>query len=56
MLNVLLSLLIWVPIIGGVLVLASGNQDERPNLTRWLALGVALITLALHVPLYLIHV
>ena len=53
MLNVLLSLLIWVPIIGGVLVLASGNQDERPNLTRWLALGVALITLALCVPLYL---
>jgi len=36
----LLSVLIWLPIAGAAAVLACG--DARPNLARWLALGVAL--------------
>lgn len=50
--NGLLSLLIWLPIVGGVLVLATGN-DQRAEATRWVALVFALLTLALCVPLYL---
>ena len=46
----LLSLLIWIPIIGGVAVLLAG--DQRPNAARWLSLITALVTLALCVPLY----
>lgn len=49
----LLSLLIWLPIMGGIIVLATGNNDRHRNLTRWLALVFALLTLALCVPLYL---
>ena len=48
----LLSLLIWVPIVGGLVVLVTGNNDERPGLTRWVALTVSLLTLVLCVPLY----
>jgi NADH-quinone oxidoreductase subunit M len=51
MLNSLLSLLIWVPIVGGALVLAVG--DKRLQIAKWLALGVALVTFALSIPLYL---
>jgi NADH-quinone oxidoreductase subunit M len=47
----LLSLLIWVPIIGGALVLALG--DQRLALAKWVALIVALLTFALCIPLYL---
>ena len=47
----LLSLLIWVPILGGLALLAAG--DQRAGLVRWLALLVSLVTLALCVPLYL---
>ena len=46
----LLSLLIWVPILGGVAVLLAG--DQRPGAARWLALLASLATLALCVPLY----
>ncbi len=46
----LLSLLIWLPILGGVFSLLAGNK--RPELARWLALGFALLTLALCVPLF----
>ncbi|MBL8272181.1 MAG: NADH-quinone oxidoreductase subunit M [Xanthomonadales bacterium] len=46
----LLSLLIWVPAIGGALVLATGNS--RPAQARWIALASALLVLALCVPLY----
>ena len=46
----LLSLLIWVPILGGVAVLLAG--DQRPALARTLSLLVALATLALCIPLY----
>ncbi|MGY6517773.1 MAG: NADH-quinone oxidoreductase subunit M [Lysobacteraceae bacterium] len=46
----LLSLLIWVPIIGGLLTLAIGNG--RPGQAKWFALAVALVTLVLSIPLY----
>jgi NADH-quinone oxidoreductase subunit M len=45
----LLSLLIWVPILGGLAVVALG---ERERVARWLALLVSLCTLALCAPLY----
>jgi NADH-quinone oxidoreductase subunit M len=46
--NHLLSVLIWLPIIGGALVLALG---DRPAAARWSALGVALVTLLLSIGL-----
>ncbi|NZA27415.1 NADH-quinone oxidoreductase subunit M [Luteimonas sp. SJ-92] len=45
----LLSLLIWLPILGGALTLACGNA--RPQLARWVALAVALLTLVVSLPL-----
>jgi NADH-quinone oxidoreductase subunit M len=52
MLNIpLLSILTWLPIAGGIVLLALGEQ--RVAAARWLALLVALLTLALCVPLYL---
>jgi len=45
----LLSLLIWLPILGGVLTLMAGNS--RPQAARWIALAVAAGTLVLTVPL-----
>ncbi len=47
----ILSLLIWLPILGGVLTLAAGSA--RPQQARWIGLVTALVTLALSVPLYL---
>ena len=41
----LLSLLIWLPILGGVLAIACGNA--RPSAARWISLGTALLVLAL---------
>ncbi len=46
----LLSLLIWVPIVGGIAVLVAG--DQRPQQARWLALSVAALALWLSIPLY----
>jgi NADH-quinone oxidoreductase subunit M len=46
----ILSLTIWLPILGGALVLGSG--DKAPNVTKWLALAVALLTFAVSLPLY----
>jgi NADH-quinone oxidoreductase subunit M len=46
----ILSLTIWLPILGAVLVLGSG--DRAPNLTRWLALTVAVATFLVSLPLY----
>ncbi len=37
-----LSLSIWLPIIGGLVVLASG--DKAPGITRWTALGFSILT------------
>jgi NADH-quinone oxidoreductase subunit M len=45
----LLSLLIWLPIVGGFVVLALG---ERAEVARWLSLAVSALTLALSVPLW----
>ena len=47
----LLSLVIWTPIVGGMLVLATGG-DKNANEARVLALVVSLITFALSIPLY----
>jgi NADH-quinone oxidoreductase subunit M len=41
----LLSLLIWVPVLGGLLVLAAG--EGRASLARWAALAISLVTLVL---------
>ncbi|WP_133510718.1 NADH-quinone oxidoreductase subunit M [Candidatus Thiosymbion oneisti] len=38
----LLSLTIWLPIIGGIAVLGSG--DKAPGVSKWLALGFAVVT------------
>ncbi len=46
----LLSLLIWLPILGGGLVLALGNG--RANAARWLALAIAVATFVLSIPLF----
>ncbi len=46
----LLSLLIWVPIAGGGLVLAAG--EKRLTAGRWIALATAIATFLLSVPLY----
>jgi len=45
-----LSLLVWLPIVGGLLVLALG--EARVALGRWVALATSLLALALSVPLY----
>ncbi|MDF2529325.1 MAG: nuoM [Gammaproteobacteria bacterium] len=50
--NWLLSLLIWVPIVGGVLVLMLSKIHSGTALPRWAALIFALATLALCIPLY----
>ena len=46
----LLSLLIWLPIIGGGLTLFF--SDKSATQAKWFALLVALVTLALGIPLY----
>ena len=47
----LLSVLIWFPVVGGILVLASGD-DRRAGRVRWTALGVSVATFLLSVPLW----
>jgi NADH-quinone oxidoreductase subunit M len=47
----LLSLLVWLPIIGGLLVLAVG--DRRIHIGRWVALATALVVFGLSIPLYM---
>ena len=46
----LLSILIWLPIVGAALVLAF---PKRPDAARWLSLLVALATFVLSIPLWL---
>jgi NADH-quinone oxidoreductase subunit M len=46
----LLSTLIWLPILGGIAVLALG--DRRLSLARWVALATSVLTFALSIPLY----
>ncbi|KAF1709931.1 NADH-quinone oxidoreductase subunit M [Pseudoxanthomonas kalamensis DSM 18571] len=45
----LLSILIWLPILGGVIVLALG---QRASVARWTALGVALLTFVVSLGLF----
>ncbi len=56
MMDYLLSILIWLPTLGGLgmLLLGSGDESENPRvrLAVPLALGVSLLTLLLCVPLY----
>jgi len=47
----LLSVVIWLPILGGIATLSAG--DTRAQLARWVALAASLLTLAVCVPLYL---
>lgn len=47
----LLSTLIWLPIVGGVLVLALG--DSRIARARWVALATAVASFLLSLPLYM---
>ncbi|MFZ9035196.1 MAG: complex I subunit 4 family protein [Francisellaceae bacterium] len=53
MTHYLLSLLIWVPTIGGFVVLAAKSRDGKKESARWTALVISIITLLLCVPLYL---
>ena len=47
----LLSLVIWTPIIGGLLLLALAKKDNSAN-TRFIALFISILTFLLSVPLY----
>jgi len=47
----LLSFAIWLPILGGVAVLATGS-DARAPLARWLSLVIAIATFVVTIPLY----
>ena len=47
----LLSLLVWLPIVGGIAVLTAG--DRNANAAKWMALIFALATLAVCVPLWM---
>lgn len=46
----LLNLLIWLPIIGGVFVFLSGD-DNNPNVSRFVSLFTVLLTLIICIPL-----
>jgi NADH-quinone oxidoreductase subunit M len=46
----ILSAVIWLPVLGGMLVAFSG--DKAPNVSRWLALVVAILTFVLSLSLY----
>ncbi len=47
----LLSLVIWIPILGGVALLFF-SKDEQANMARWLSLLISIITFILTIPLY----
>src|SRR5579863_6143065 len=53
LLNHLLSITVWFPILGGVMVLATGGNDERAVFTRWFSLVLAVCTFALTLLLYI---
>ena len=46
----LLSLLVWLPILGGVFTMMAGNS--RPRAARWIALAFAVASLLLCIPLF----
>ena len=45
----LLEVLIWVPIVGGFLILGLG---DRPSVARWVSLVVSIVTFASSIPLW----
>ena len=47
----LLSLVIWLPIFGGVIVLMTGN-DKNATLARWITLAVSIATFVISLSLY----
>ena len=51
--NHLLSLTIWLPIFGGLLLLLIGSDQRKVNLNRKLALFIAIATFAVSVLLYI---
>ena len=46
----ILSLTVWLPIIGGFMVMASG--DREVNATRWTALIISILTFVVSLPLW----
>ena len=48
----LLSLVIWLPIVGGLLVLAVARSNNNLNVVRWLSLLVSLVTFLVSIPLF----
>ena len=50
----LLSLLIWVPILGGFVTLVTNSTDKDSTPAKWVALAFSIVTLILCVPLYLL--
>ena len=48
----ILSWVIWLPILGGVLILVTSGGDQRAPLARMLSLVVSLATFAISIPLY----
>ncbi|NOU24909.1 MAG: NADH-quinone oxidoreductase subunit M [Methylotenera sp.] len=46
-----LSFAIWVPVLAGLVVLATGN-DNKPDTTRWLALLGSIVSFLVTIPLY----
>src|SRR6476469_8138165 len=46
----MLSLVIWLPIVGGALVSLTGSG--RANTARWLSLGIAILTFVVSIPLF----
>lgn len=49
----ILSLVIWVPIVGGFIVLATKGDDSKAEAARWIGLIFALMTFAICIPLYI---
>ena len=48
----ILSLLIWLPILGGAIVIAVGGGNRNASTVRWLSLFFSVIALWLSIPLY----
>ncbi len=46
----ILTATIWLPIIGGIAVLASGDKD--PGVSKWTALAFAVLTFLVSMPLW----
>ena len=46
----LLSVLVWLPIVGGIVVMLLGS--ERATLGKQMALGTSVLTFVLSIPLY----